>query len=79
MGAQSGQEVQCREDAGRRGPGITAPLALAAMVDDLAGFGAIAQTFEGHRRMDHVARRALTRLMVVTIDPLALIDGEMDA
>ena len=76
MGAQSGQEVQRREDAGRRGLGITAALALAAIVDDLAGFGAIAQTFESNRRMDHVAGQAPARLMVVRIDPLALIDGE---
>jgi predicted nucleic acid-binding protein len=38
MAAQSGQEVEGREDAGRRGLGITAALALAAIVDDLAGY-----------------------------------------
>ena len=79
MGAQSGQEVQRREDAGRRGLGITAPLLLAAMVDDLAGFRAIAQAFQGNRRMDYVAGQTLTRftrLMVVRIDALALINRE---
>jgi len=50
VGAQSGQEVEGREDAGRRGLRITAPLLLAAIVDDLAGFRAIAQTFQGNRR-----------------------------
>jgi hypothetical protein len=76
MGAQSGQEVQRRQDAGRRGPGITAPFALAAIVDDLSGFRAIAQTIEGNGRMDHVAGQAPTRLMVVRIDELALINRE---
>ncbi len=73
MGTQGGQEVERRENAGRRRSGITAPLALAAVIDDLSGFRAIAQTFESNRRMDQVAGQALARLMVVGIDPLALI------
>jgi len=60
MGAQGGQEVECWEDAGRPGLRITAPLPLAAIVDDLAGFRAIAQRFQGNRRMDYVAGQALT-------------------
>ena len=47
--AQSGQEVERRKDPGRRGLGIAAAGALAAVVDDLAGMGAIAQAFEGDR------------------------------
>jgi hypothetical protein len=34
MRAQSGQEVECRGDAGRGGLGIAPPPALAALVDE---------------------------------------------
>ena len=72
MRTQSGQEVERREDAGRGGLGITAPPALPAVVDDLAGFGAIAQALQGDRGMDHVGGQAPAGLVVVRIDPLAL-------
>ena len=72
MRAQSGQEVERREDAGRGGLGIAAALALAAIVDELGGFRAIAEAFEGNRGMDHVAGQAPAGLVIVGIDPLAL-------
>jgi hypothetical protein len=76
MGAQSGQEVERREDPGGGGLGIAAWLALPAIVDDLTRFRAIAQALQGDRGMDHVAGQALARLMVVRIDALAVKDGE---
>jgi hypothetical protein len=44
VGAQGGQEVERGKDPGRGG--IAAGAALAAVVDDLAGFRAIAQAFD---------------------------------
>ena len=38
MGAQSGQEVERRKDAGGGGLGIATSLALPAIVGDLTGF-----------------------------------------
>lgn len=65
MHAQGGQKVECGKYAGRGG--IAAGAALAAVVDDLGGFGAIAQTFEGDRGMEHVAGQAPARLVIVGI------------
>ena len=52
VGAQGGQEIERRKDSGRRGLGIAAGAKLTAVVDDLAGFRAIAQAFEGDRRVN---------------------------
>ncbi len=47
--APRSREVRRREDAGRGGIRIAAPAALAAVVDDLAGFRAIVQALDGER------------------------------
>jgi hypothetical protein len=70
--AQGGLEVEGGKDAGRGG--VAAGAAWAAAVDDLAGFGAIAQAFERDRRVNQVAGQAAARLVVVGIDPLSLED-----
>ena len=72
VGAQGSQEVERRKDSGRRRHGIAAAAALAAVVEDLAGFGAIAQAFERDRWVNHVAVYTLSGLVIVGIDPLAL-------
>ena len=64
VGAQGGEEVERRKDA-RRG-GVGAGAALAAVVDDLAGFGAIAHAFQGYRGVSHVASQAPPRLVVLS-------------
>ena len=70
--AQCGQEVERRKDSGRRVLGIAAA-ASAAVVDDLAGFRAVAQAFEGDRRMNHVACHTPPGLAIVGSDRLAQI------
>ncbi len=70
--AQGGQEVERGEDTGRGAFRIAAAPALPAVVDDLAGFRAIAQAFEGDRQMNHVARHTPAGLVIVGIDPFAL-------
>ena len=72
MRAQCGQEVERRKDSGRRGLGIAAAAALPATVDDLPGFRALAQAFEGDRWMNHVARYTPPGLVIVGSDRIAL-------
>ena len=76
MGAQGGQEVERREDAGRRGLGFAAAAVLPAVVDHLAGFGAIAQAFEGDGWLEHVAGQAPTGIVIFGSNRLALENGE---
>ena len=76
MGAQGGREVERREDAGRRGLGFAAAAALPAVVDHLAGFGAIAQAFEGDGWMEHVAGQAPTGIVIFGSNRLALENRE---
>ena len=76
MGTQGGEEVERGKDA-RRG-GVGAGAALSAVVDDLAGFGAIAHAFQGYRGVSHVAGQAPPCLVVIGIDPLSLENGNPD-
>jgi hypothetical protein len=52
--AQSGQEVERREDPGGGGLGSAASVTVPGIVANLTGFGVIAQALEGDRGMDHV-------------------------
>ena len=72
--AQGGQEVERGKDAGRGG--IAAGAALAAAVDDLPAFRAIAHTFEGYRGVNHVAGQAPAGLVIVGIYAFALKNRE---
>ena len=72
MRAQGGQEVERRKNAGRGGFRIAAAVALAAVVEDLPGFRAIAHAFEGDRRVNLVAGQTPAGLVIVGSDRLAL-------
>jgi hypothetical protein len=72
VGTQGGKEIESGRGAGSRRMGTGMAVTILGIIGNLPGMGIVVQSIEGNGRVDAISGQALSRLVVIGRDGLAL-------